>query len=334
MKTKITFFSTKPYDIAFFDKANHDDSLELCYLDTHLNPATAQLVQGSEVVCLFVNDKADAGIINTFAKAGVKLIALRCAGYNNVDLAACKQAGIAVVRVPAYSPYSVAEHALALILTLNRKTHKAFNRVREGNFALDGLMGFDLHGQTVGLIGLGKIGRVTAQILRGFGCTVLGYDVYEDEEAKQIGVSYVPLDTLLSQSDIVSLHCPLTPQTHHLINAQTLANMKNGVMLINTSRGALIDTMAVIQSLKSGKIGYLGLDVYEEEADLFFEDFSGKVIQDDVFSRLLSFPNVLITGHQAFFTRNALQNIAETTLSNIHAFLRGGPLANEVVFKE
>ncbi len=283
-------------------------------------------------VCLFVNDKADAGIINTFAQAGIKLIALRCAGFNNVDLAACQQAGIRVVRVPAYSPYSVAEHTLSLILTLNRKTHKAFNRVREGNFALDGLMGFDLHGQTVGLIGLGKIGRVTAQILRGFGCTVLGYDVYEDDEAKQIGVTYVPLNELLSRSDIVSLHCPLTPQTHHLINAQTLSGMKNGVMLINTSRGALIDTVSVISSLKSGKIGYLGLDVYEEEADLFFEDFSGKVIQDDVFSRLLSFPNVLITGHQAFFTRNALQNIADTTLANIHAFLSGSTLENEVAF--
>lgn len=331
MSVKITFFSTKPYDSAFFNQANTDLALDLCFLDVHLNQATAQLVSDSPVVCLFVNDKADAAIIHTFAQAGVKLIALRCAGYNNVDLTACKQVGIRVVRVPAYSPYSVAEHTLALMLTLNRKTHRAYNRVKEGNFALDGLMGFDLHGQTVGLIGLGKIGKVTAQILKGFGCNVLGYDVIDDAEAKSIGVTYVPLDELLQRSDIISLHCPLTPQTHHIINSDTLARMKEGVMLINTSRGALIDSVAVIESLKRGKIGYLGLDVYEEEADLFFEDLSGKVIQDDVFSRLTSFPNVLITGHQAFFTRNALQNIAETTLQNIHVFLANEPLINEVM---
>lgn len=329
MATKITFFSTKPYDIAFFTKVN--SSLELRFLDLHLTPSTAQLVSDSPVVCLFVNDKANAEIIKTFAKAGVRLIALRCAGYNNIDLVACKEVGIRVVRVPAYSPYSVAEHTLALILTLNRKTHRAYNRVKEGNFSLEGLMGFDLHGQTVGLIGLGKIGKVTAQILKGFGCRVLGYDVMEDAEAKAIGVDYVALDELLRQSSIMSLHCPLTPQTYHIINAETLAKMQEGVMLINTSRGALIDSVAVIDSLKKGKVGYLGLDVYEEEADLFFEDLSGKVIQDDVFSRLLSFPNVLITGHQAFFTRNALQNIAETTLQNIQTFLDGKPLVNEVV---
>lgn len=331
MAVKITFFSTKPYDVTFFTKANADLALELSFLDVHLNQATAQLVQDSPVVCLFVNDQADAGIINTFARAGVKLLALRSAGFNNIDLAACKQAGIRVVRVPAYSPYSVAEHTLALILTLNRKTHRAYNRVKEGNFALDGLMGFDLHGQTVGLIGLGKIGKVTAHILKGFGCRVLGFDVVEDAEAQQIGVEYVPLNELLSQSDIISLHCPLTPTTYHIVNADTLNMMKDGVMLINTSRGALIDAVAVIASLKRGKVGYLGLDVYEEEADLFFEDLSGKVIQDDVFSRLLSFPNVLITGHQAFFTRNALQKIAETTLQNIQDFLSNQPLVNEVL---
>jgi len=269
-------------------------------------------------------------IIRALAEAGVKLIALRCAGYNNVDLTAAAQADIKVVRVPAYSPYSVAEHTLALILTLNRKTHRAFNRIREGNFALDGLMGFDLHGQTVGLIGLGKIGLITAGILKGFGCRLLGYDIQQTEEWDRIGIESASLDDLYAHSDIVSLHCPLTPQTYYLINQDSLSQMKRGVMLINTSRVALIDAKAVIKALKSGRIGYLGLDVYEEEADLFFEDLSNRVIQDDVFTRLLSFPNVLITGHQAFFTRNALENIADITLRNITDFENQKALINEV----
>jgi D-lactate dehydrogenase len=269
-------------------------------------------------------------VIQKLADAGVKLIALRCAGYNNVDLPAAAQAGLQVVRVPAYSPYSVAEHTVALILTLNRKTHRAFNRVKEGNFSLNGLMGFDLYGKTVGLIGLGKIGKVTARILKGFGCQVLGYDVATDPECEQMGVVYSTLDEIYTQSDIISLHCPLTPQTRHLINRTAIAKMKRGVMLINTSRGALIDTPDVIEALKTEHIGYLGLDVYEEEADLFFEDLSEKVIQDDIFMRLLSFPNVLITGHQAFFTRNALQSIAQVTLQNISDFEQQKVLVNAV----
>ncbi|MCU0354691.1 MAG: 2-hydroxyacid dehydrogenase [Cytophagales bacterium] len=327
---KITFFSTKPYDKTFFDNANKAFGFSMEYLDLPLSPHTAQLVSGSEAACIFVNDRADAETVNRLAKAGVRLLALRCAGFNNVDLKACQQAGIPVVRVPAYSPYSVAEHTLALMLTLNRKTHRAYNRVKEGNFSLDGLMGFDLHGKTVGLIGLGKIGRVTAQILKGLGCRVLGYDVATHPEALAIGVEYVPLQTLLSTSDIISLHCPLTPETYHLVNRDTIKQMKKGVMIINTGRGALIDAKAAIWGLKNEQIGYLGLDVYEEEADLFFEDLSARVIKDDTFMRLLTFPNVLITGHQAFFTQNALLNIAETTLHNIHAFAQGKPLENEV----
>lgn len=326
----VTLFSAKPYDISFFDQANASFGFDLRFLKVPLEETTAPLVTDSPVVCLFVNDQANAAVIEKLASQGVKLIALRCAGFNNVDLDACRQYEIRVLRVPAYSPYSVAEHTLALILALNRKTHRAYNRVKEGNFALDGLMGFDLFGKTVGLLGLGKIGKVTARILSGFGCRVLGFDTVEDEEARQIGVEYVPLPELLRQSDILSLHCPLTPQTHHIINQETLGQMKKGVMLINTSRGALIDTQAVIQSLKNQQVGYLGLDVYEEESPLFFEDLSASIIQDDVFMRLLTFPNVLITGHQAFFTRNALSGIAETTCQNIQDFLQGKVSKNEV----
>jgi len=327
---KITFFSAKPYDIAFFSRLNEAFGYDLVFLTVPMDETTAGLTKDSDVVCIFVNDQANARAIQTLKEQGVKLIALRCAGYNNVDLAACAGAGIPVVRVPAYSPYSVAEHTLALILTLNRKTHRAYNRVKEGNFALDGLMGFDLHGQTVGLLGLGKIGLATARILKGFGCRVLAYDLTEVAEAHEIGIEYVPLKQLFALSDILSLHCPLTPQTYHIINEQTIEQMKKGVMLINTGRGALVDTQAVIHALKSEQIGYLGLDVYEEEAHLFFEDLSGKVIQDDAFMRLLTFPNVLITGHQAFFTRNAMQGIAQTTLENVRAFAQQQPLANEV----
>jgi D-lactate dehydrogenase len=258
------------------------------------------------------------------------VVALRCAGYNNVDVAAATRLGITVVRVPAYSPHAVAEHAIALILTLNRQIHRAYNRVREGNFALDGLLGFDLHGRTVGLIGTGRIGVVAARILTGFGCTLLASDPAQDPQALALGVRYVALDELLSTSDIISLHAPLTSTTRHLIDAAAIARMKPGVMLVNTSRGALVDTRAVIDGLKSERIGSLGLDVYEEEADLFFADLSSTVIRDDVFARLLTFPNVVITGHQAFFTREALAAIARTSLENLTCIERGGACANAV----
>ncbi len=328
----VTFFNTKQYDQQFFAQVNADETHghALRFLDVPLNAHTAVLAKGADAVCVFVNDRVDADILQQLAHAGVRLLALRCAGFNNVDLGAAAALGLPVVRVPAYSPYAVAEHALALILTLNRKTHRAYNRVREGNFALAGLMGFDLHGRTVGLIGLGTIGLVAARILKGFGCRVLGYDVKNNAEAEEIGVEFVALDTLYAQADIISLHCPLTPQTHHLINEAAIAKMKPGMMLINTSRGAIIDTKAVIEGLKIEKIKYLGLDVYEEEGDLFFEDCSDKVIQDDVFMRLLSFNNVLITGHQAFFTSDALHNIAQITLQNISDFEQGQSLTNAV----
>lgn len=327
----VVFFSSKNYDQQFFSQANTRHNFNLNYLEVPLNKDTAVLAKGYDAVCVFVNDVVDHEVLQELANHGVSLIALRSAGYNHVDLKAAQALGIKVVRVPAYSPYSVAEHTLALILTLNRKTHRAFNRVREGNFALHGLMGFDLNGKTVGLIGLGKIGLVTAKILKGFGCTVLGYDVQKTAEMDELGIVFTDLEHLYEASDIISLHCPLTPDTYHLINADAIANMKKGVMLINTSRGALVDTRAVIEGLKQEHIGHLGVDVYEEEADLFFEDLSDKVIQDDVFMRLLSFNNVLITGHQAFFTSNALQSIAEITLQNIADFKNQQPLINEVI---
>jgi D-lactate dehydrogenase len=258
------------------------------------------------------------------------LIALRSAGFNHVDLVAAEELGMTVVRVPAYSPYAVAEHAVGLILSLNRKIHRSYNRVREGNFALDGLLGFDLYGTTIGIIGTGRIGIVFAQIMKGFGCRLLAYDPYPNQECRDLGVEYVDLPTLYAQSDIISLHCPLTPDTYHIIDEKALAQVRPGVMLINTSRGALVDTAAVIEAMKTGQVGYLGLDVYEEEEDLFFEDLSGEVIHDDLFARLLTLPNVLVTGHQAFFTRNALQRIASTTIDNITAFEQGRPLENQV----
>lgn len=327
---KVLFYSSKSYDQDFFTDKNQDFDFTLEFLEVHLNKSTAILAKGYDAVCVFVNDVVDAPILQVLSEQSIGLLVLRCAGFNNVDLKAAAAFGIKVVRVPAYSPYSVAEHTLALILALNRKTHRAYNRMREGNFSLNGLLGFDLHGKTVGLIGLGKIGLVTAKILKGFGCHVLGYDVVQNPEAETLGIAMVELDRLLAQSDIISLHCPLTPQTHHLINQETIHKMKKGVMLINTSRGALIDTKAVIKGLKNEQISYLGLDVYEEEGDLFFEDLSNKVIQDDTFMRLLSFNNVLITGHQAFFTRNALENIAEVTLHNIAEYAHKRPLQNEV----
>jgi D-lactate dehydrogenase len=329
----IAVFSTKPYDKQFLEKVNTEFGHEIAYFEPRLTRETATLADGFEVVCVFVNDQLDRQTLELLAQGGTRLIALRCAGFNNVDLAAAGDLGMTVVRVPAYSPHAVAEHTLGLILTLNRKIHRAHNRVRESNFALEGLLGFDLHGQTVGIIGIGQIGQVVARILTGFGCKVLAFDPYPDETLTALGLRYVELPQLLSDSDIITLHCPLTPQTRHIVNPDTLAQMKPGVMLINTSRGALLDTVAVIEALKSGKVAYLGLDVYEEEADLFFEDLSDEVIQDDVFMRLLTFPNVLITAHQAFFTRDALMQIAQTTMHNINAFRNKQPLKNEVTAK-
>jgi D-lactate dehydrogenase len=327
---KVAVFSSKPYDRQFLEAANDPYGHELHFLEPRLTADTASLAAGYPAICAFVNDQLDAKVLELLNRSGTRLVALRSAGFNHVDLAAAEDYGIKVVRVPAYSPYAVAEHTVGLILALTRKIHRAYNRVREGNFALDGLLGFDLHGRTIGIIGTGQIGAVVARIMHGFGCQVLAYDPYPNPDLEGSGLQYVPLEQLLAQSDIVSLHCPLTPDTYHLINSQSLRQMKHGAMLINTSRGALLDTAAIILALKSGKVRYLGLDVYEEEEDLFFEDLSDRVLQDDVFARLLTFPNVIITGHQAFFTRNALQAIAETTLGNISAFEKGQPLENEV----
>ncbi|MFQ5846349.1 MAG: 2-hydroxyacid dehydrogenase [Candidatus Methylomirabilales bacterium] len=327
---KVAVFSTKPYDRTFLEAANAAHGHGLVFFEPHLTHETSTLAAGFPAVCVFVNDRLDASVLGALARQGTRVIALRCAGFNNVDLAAAADLGLSVVRVPAYSPHAVAEHAVALILALNRKIHRAHARVREGNFALEGLLGFDLCGRTVGIVGTGKIGAVIARIMKGFGCQLQAHDPFRNPECEALGVHYVSLSELLARSDIVTLHCPLTPDTHHLINPAVLGQMKPGVMLINTSRGAVIDTGAVIDALKSGQIGYLGLDVYEEEADLFFEDLSGRVIQDDVFARLLTFPNVIITGHQAFFTEQALRSIAETTLANLSDCEQGRACPNAV----
>ncbi len=317
---RIAVFSTKPYDRQSLDAANRWHKHELVYFEPRLTVSTAALAHGFDGVCAFVNDELSREVVASLAKGGVRLLTLRSAGYNHVDLQATSEHDIVVARVPAYSPHAVAEHAVGLVLTLNRGLHRAYARVREGNFSLDGLLGFDLHEKTVGVIGTGKIGTVFCRIMSGFGCRILVHDPQPSSELRTLGAKYVGLDDLFGAADIVALHLPLTPATHHLIDAAALHRMRNGVMLINTSRGGLVDTPAVIAALKSGKIGALGLDVYEEEADLFFEDLSGTVIQDDVFARLLTFPNVLVTGHQGFFTREALANIAETTLANATAF--------------
>ncbi|MBL6457366.1 2-hydroxyacid dehydrogenase [Belnapia sp. T6] len=329
---QVAVFSTKPYDRRFLDAANAaaGGRHRLDYLEPRLSPATTVLARGADAVCAFVNDAADAATLEALSGAGLRLIALRSAGFNNVDLVAARRLGITVARVPAYSPEAVAEHTIAMILALNRRIHRAYNRVREGNFALDGLLGFDMKGRTVGVVGTGRIGAALARIALGFGCRVLAYDLRPDADLVAAGVAYAPLPELLANADIVSLHCPLTPETHHLINAETIGRMRRGVMLVNTSRGAIVDTRAVIDGLKSGQIGLLGLDVYEEEADLFFEDLSGRVINDDVFARLLTFPNVLVTAHQAFFTEEALSAIAETTIANITAFEETGRALHEV----
>ncbi|GAB4497932.1 MAG: 2-hydroxyacid dehydrogenase [Saprospiraceae bacterium] len=326
----VALFSTQSYDREYFERFNTAARHQLRFWEIPLDEQTAQLAAGYDAVCIFVNDRCNAEVIKTLKEKGVRLVALRCAGFNNVDLAAAKEYGLAVVRVPAYSPHAVAEHAVALILTLNRKTHKAYNRVREGNFSLERLTGFDLFQKTVGVVGTGKIGSVFAQIMLGFGCRVLAFDVYENQELVSEGVRYLPLSELLAASDIVSLHCPLNDQTRHLINAESLKKMKPGAMLLNTGRGTLIDTKAVVAALKSGQLGYLGLDVYEQEEHLFFRDHSETIIQDELILRLMSFPNVLITAHQAFFTEEALSEIATVTLQNISDFEAGQFLKNEV----
>lgn len=330
---KVAVFSTKSYDRQFLDQANvaAQANHELVYFETRLEPQTASLAAGFPAVCVFVNDAVGDKTLEILAAQGTKLIALRCTGFNNVNLHKAAELGIKVVRVSAYSPYSVAEHAVGLILMLNRKLYRAYNRVRDDNFALDGLLGFDLRGRTVGVIGTGKIGQIFAQIMTGFGCHLLGYDAYPNANFEKIGdARYVSLSEIWQQSDIISLHCPLLPETHHLVNQDAIAQMKPGMMLINTSRGKLVNTKDVIEGIKSGQIGYLGIDVYEEEDELFFEDLSGTIIQDDTFQLLQSFSNVVITAHQAFFTENALKDISQTTIANLTDFEQGNPLEHEV----
>jgi len=327
---RITVFSAQPYDRKYFSDANQNFGYQLIFHETRLEPNTVELARGSDAVCAFVNDDISEVTIEALKAIDVSIIALRCAGYNNVNLRIADKLGIHIVRVPAYSPYAVAEHTVALMLSLNRKTHRAYSRVRDGNFSLQGLTGFDMHGKTVGIIGTGRIGSIVAKILKGFGCTLLAFDTRQDDALKKIGVEYLPMDELLAQVDIISFHCPLTPETFHLINDNSLALMKDGVMVINTSRGAIVDASAAIRGLKSGKIAYLGLDVYEQEGDLFFHDLSDTIIRDDVFERLLTFPNVLITGHQGFFTEEALVNIATTTLENLACYASGKPLINSL----
>lgn len=329
---RVAVFDTRPYDREFLNRANQEAGgpVEIRYFEPRLGPATAVLASGFDGVSVFVNDQVDRETIARIADGGTRLVALRSAGFNNVDLQAAAESGITVVRVPEYSPHAVAEHAVGLMLALNRRINRAYNRVREGNFELNGLLGFDMHGRTVGVFGTGRIGTVVVRILRGLGCRILAHDVSTNRECSELGAEYVPADRLCGESDILTLHCPLTPETHHLINRSAVDQMKRGVMLINTSRGALIDTMAVIDGLKDGRIGYLGLDVYEEEADLFFQDLSDRVLTDDVFARLLTFPNVIVTGHQAYFTAEALTAIARTTVSNLVAFAEGRRPGNVV----
>ena len=327
---RIAFFSTYGFDRQFFDEANRTHGHDIHYLEARLTSATAALAAGSPAVCAFVNDDLHSDVLSALHQGGVRLIALRSAGFNHVDLPKAFDLGMTVARVPAYSPHAVAEHTVAMMLSLNRKVHRAHARVREGNFALDGLLGFDMRGRTVGLVGTGRIGAVVARILTGFGCRVLAYDVAVNPECTELGVHYRSIDELWAHSDIVSLHAPLTGDTRHMVDAAAIARMKPGVMIINTSRGALVDAAALIDGLKSGHIGYVGLDVYEEEEQLFFRDLSAQVIQDDVFARLLTFPNVLITAHQAFFTREAMTAISGITLENVSAFEQGRRTGNEL----
>ncbi len=327
---KLAFFDCKSYDVPGFDKYLAGTDIGVKYFEPNLNIDTVSLADGFDAVCVFVSDTVDAAVVDRLYEMGVKVIALRCAGFNNVDIKAC-QGKLRVFRVPAYSPYAVAEHAMALLLTINRRTHKAYNRTRDFNFSLQGLAGFDLHGKTVGIIGTGKIGRVFADICRGFGMKILAYDLYPNPDA---GLTYVELPELLQKADIISLHCPLTEDTRHLINADSIAQMKNNVTIINTSRGGLVNTEALIEGLKDKKVGAACLDVYEEEGDFFYEDFSGHIVRDDKLVRLISMPNVIVTSHQAFLTEEALDNIAATTVNNLVKFFEGSPeTATEVVYQ-
>lgn len=316
----VAFFSTKPYDREFFDRAADDLPHKLTYFEARLGPQSVSLARGYDAVCVFVNDQLSAEVIEQLAEGGVWLIALRCAGYNNVDISAAERCGIRVVRVPAYSPHAVAEHTIALLLTLNRRIHRAYNRVRESNFAIDGLLGFDLHGKTAGVVGTGRIGELVSGILRGFGCKVIAHDQRENPSCLELGVEYRDLAGVLAAADVLTLHCPLTPETRHLVDDAAIDAMKPGVVIVNTSRGQLVDSQAAIRGLKTGKIGGLALDVYEEEEDVFFDDHSNELLLDDTLARLLTFPNVLITSHQAFFTREAMEKIAEVTLANFSGF--------------
>ena len=327
---RVAVFSSHPHDEKYLNRANKTSGHELVFLESRLKPRTAKLADGFEAVCAFVNDDLGAPVLEALDGLGIHHIALRSAGFNHVDLKAAARLGFTIARVPAYSPHAVAEHTVAIMLALNRQIHKSYTRVRDGNFALDGLLGFDLFGRTVGIVGTGKIGERVAVIMAGFGCRIVAYDPYPNPVCVDLGVEYVDLPTLFAESDIVSLHTPLTPETHHLIDGETISMMKDDVMIVNTSRGALVDTVAVIDGLKSRKVGYLGLDVYEEEGDLFFENLSDRIITDDVFSRLLTFPNVIITGHQAFFTAEAITAIAETTMENLTAFENGVASGNEL----
>lgn len=321
---KMLVFSSREYDKEFLAKSAQENNIKLKFVEAKLDQETARLAEGYEAICIFVNDIANADVLQVLHDKGVRFIALRCAGFNNVDLEAAQKFGICVSRVPAYSPYAVSEHTVGLMLALNRKIHRAHMRVRDGNFALNGLLGFDMNNKTVGVIGTGRIGALVAKaVSQGFGCKVIAYDKYENEQLLEMGVKYASLDEIFSTSDIISLHCPLMPETYHIISEETVAKMKKGVMIINTSRGALIDAAAAVEALKDGQIGAMGLDVYEEEADLFFEDLSNRVITDDVFARLITMPNVIITGHQAYFTREALTNIADTTIHNLLSFIAG-----------
>lgn len=325
---KIAVYSTKSYDRKYLELVNVKYNFDLEFFDFMLSKRTAKMAEGCQAVCIFVNDNADREVLTELAQIGVKIIALRCAGFNNVDLEAAKELGLSVVRVPAYSPEAVAEHTVGLMLTLNRRIHRAYQRTREANFSLEGLIGFNMHGRTVGVIGTGKIGLAVMRILKGFGMHILCYDPFKNPAAEELGATYVSLDELYAHSHVITLHCPATPENYHLLNAEAFKKMKDGVMIINTSRGTLIDTQAAIEALKSRKIGALGMDVYENERELFFEDKSNEVILDDVFRRLSSCHNVLLTGHQAFLTEEALTSISDVTLSNIHALVTNQPCAN------
>ena len=323
---KIAVFSSKPHDREFLRPGTHD----FVFFEARLDMKTAELAHGFDGVCLFVNDTADAQVIDVLAEAGCRLIALRCAGFNNVNLAAASRHGIVVCRVPEYSPHAVAEHAVALLLALNRKTHRAHSRIREGDFSINGLMGFDLHGKTVGVVGTGRIGTAFARIMKGFGCRILGFDPFPNPSLAASCLEYTDLHCLLASSDVISLHCPLTPESEHFVNSKTIGLMKPGVFLINTSRGKLINTQDAVKGLKKGLIGALGIDVYEEESGVFFENLSNTIINDDVLMRLTTFPNVIITSHQGFFTREAVENIAATTLANIDEFAASGACSHAV----